>query len=467
MGLATSPPGPVTEFGIDFSDQDLACFDYNDYVIGCRVSFIDLNDAERRSYRIGTFHSVNERAEEFKDIYRKHHQCFVEEQQFEISARSCTLMCNERNLKDILWRNNLFFQVPIYQRPYSWEEDQVRKLVTDVLAAFHGRNGAVQKEPIFISTMQISDIRLFDGLTSLKFHEIIDGQQRLSTLLLILKVLKDSYPEDTILNGLDLIGRLQSRVSSGEQQKYLDQALDVDTKQPIEPGQNPYLKMVPPIIQLLENDEPTEETVANASPSIPEMFDASGFVAYLVSRVYFVVIETRATLSKTLQIFDAINSSGMDLNGGDIFRVCYYEYLRKTTQANEETFEDISGLDKVIDEKNREADWAVTSIENILSLAQHVLIARHELPKGLHDYASSTFFDRLFDTVFHINSWPNFSSESVCKVEIGIPELAHLVEARFTWEAQLRLFGPEARSAMDFIWWSRHERYAYLPILFK
>ena len=467
MGLATTLPSPITELGIDFSEEDKACFDCEDYVLGCRVSFTDLNQDERRSYRVSTFHSVNERADEFREIYRKHHQCFEEEQQFEISARSCTLMHNDRNSKDILWQENLFFQVPIYQRPYSWEEAQVRKLVADVLAAFHGRNGAVQKEPIFIGTMQITDSRLFDGLTGRMFHEVIDGQQRISTLILILKVLKDRYSEDSFLRELDLMSRLQTRVSSGEQQKYLIQALETDTTLPIEPGQNPYLKVVPLIIRLIENDEPTEETDGGEAISKTEVFDASGFVAYLVSRVYFVVIETRATLSKTLQIFDAINTSGMDLNGGDIFKVRYYEYLRRLKKADEDVFEEISALYQVIDEKNRDAGWDVTSIENILSLAQHVLIARHEMPKVLHDYGSATFFDRLFDTVLHINSWPNYSPESASKVEIKISELAQLVEARYRWQHQLGCFGSEARCAMDFIWWSRYGKYAYLPILFQ
>jgi hypothetical protein len=467
MGLATTAPLPITQMGIEFTQEDLEKFDYEVGVIGCRVSFTDLIPEEHLPYRISTFHSVNERANEFRDVFTNHRKRFEEEHHFEIKARTCALFRNEHNSQEVLWQNNLMFRVPIYQRPYSWKEPQVRKLVTDLLCAFQGRNGKAPRERLFIGTMQLSKRKIHDGCQDLYFHEVIDGQQRLSTLLLILKVLKDRKPEDPLLKSLDLHRRIETRVSSGEQQVYLEQALKTDTTCLPTSTQNPYLNVVPLITQLLEEDEPADSNPEENSQATPKPFDVHEFVSFLLSRVYFVVIETRATLSKTLQIFDAINTSGMDLNGGDVFKVRFYEYLRHTKRVKEEAFEEISGLYKTIDEKNRQRESAVCSIEDILSLAQHVLIARHKLPKVLHDYAASTFFDRFFDTILHVNKWENFSSGPLQAVEISIEELKDLITARFEWEDKLQSLGAEARCAMELIEWSRYGKYSFLPILFQ
>ena len=48
---------------------------------------------------------------------------------------------------------------------------------------------------------------------------------------------------------------------------------------------------------------------------------------YIREKLFFVVLETDATLSETLKIFDTINSTGLDLNGADMFKIRFYEYL--------------------------------------------------------------------------------------------------------------------------------------------
>jgi hypothetical protein len=183
--------------------------------------------------------------------------------------------------------------------------------------------------------------------------------------------------------------------------------------------------------------------------------------------VYFVVIETRATLSKTLQIFDAINTSGMDLNGGDVFKVRYYEYLRVTRNVEENEFVRISGLYQAIDERNREAGQTICGIEEILSLEQHILIARHDFPKTLHDYGAAVFFDRFFDTVLSVNDWPNFTRSTCQKTDVQLDEFTRLIIARYEWEKIIPSLGPEACAMLNFIWWSRYSKYHYLIVLFR
>ncbi len=69
------------------------------------------------------------------------------------------------------------FEVPIYQRNYAWEKDEISTLIQDVYDAF--RTG---KQTYFIGTL----VTFHKGD---QVYEVIDGQQRLTTISLILSAL--------------------------------------------------------------------------------------------------------------------------------------------------------------------------------------------------------------------------------------------------------------------------------------
>ena len=168
--------------------------------------------------------------------------------------------------------------------------------------------------------------------------------------------------------------QLETRVSSGEQQRYWDEAVGWTATQPIPESQNPYFNGMAAIIRALDEEAMADAETGEAELSWPETFPFANFADYLASRVYFVIIETRATLSKTLQIFDAINTAGMDLNGGDVFKIRYYEYLRKMEKAPESVFIEIDEIYQLIDQQNRSLGrtWPTYQVVDVLSLAQWV-----------------------------------------------------------------------------------------------
>lgn len=84
-----------------------------------------------------------------------------------------------------------FFLVPVHQRDYVWEEAQVRQLWSDLLA-HHRRstiNDSLVRSPVayFLGAMVV----LQPNLTDEKRCEVIDGQQRLTTLTCIVAVLQE------------------------------------------------------------------------------------------------------------------------------------------------------------------------------------------------------------------------------------------------------------------------------------
>ena len=71
------------------------------------------------------------------------------------------------------------YQVPIYQRNYAWEDTEINALVKDVLDSYEKDKNSVY----YIGTLVT--YKRGDNL-----FEVIDGQQRLTTIYLILKALK-------------------------------------------------------------------------------------------------------------------------------------------------------------------------------------------------------------------------------------------------------------------------------------
>ncbi len=77
-----------------------------------------------------------------------------------------------------LFVENKCFIVPIYQRPYSWKIEQCRQMFNDILACASGK-----RDSHFFGSV----VRVADGDGSL----VIDGQQRLTTISLLLLAIKN------------------------------------------------------------------------------------------------------------------------------------------------------------------------------------------------------------------------------------------------------------------------------------
>lgn len=94
----------------------------------------------------------------------------------------------KKELKSIF--SDFWFIIPEYQRAYSWEEDQINDLLEDFLSSCQNR----KDDEYFLGSLVLkrTDERAF-----LEF-EVLDGQQRLTTLLLITAVLRDLATDETL-----------------------------------------------------------------------------------------------------------------------------------------------------------------------------------------------------------------------------------------------------------------------------
>ncbi len=372
-----------------------------------------------------------------------------ENKTFTINAKTCTLKYNKQEGKATILENEYKYIIPIYQRPYSWSDAQLSKFINDIFFSYWGIDAIANEEPMFIGTMQLS------SRTKDNTQEIIDGQQRLTTFFIFFKVLKSRFPDCKELQKIEL-NWLRTKVDNGNQQEYLNKVIENDFVLKSE-TQNPYLKNAYYIIELLDEQIKFEDDKSDS-------FDIDRFTNHLLSNIYFVVIETRAGLSKTLQIFNAINTTGLDLNGGDIFKLRMYEYLTDKKGKSEDYFNQISDLYKKIDDKNIEFKDHVTDIRGILSIYQYLLIAKYSLPVTLYSLGVDTFFERLFDTIFNINQWEHFRN-NISKLELSLEEINRLIDVRYEWENDWYQTA-EDKCCYRLIEHSRYGRYAdLLPVI--
>jgi len=374
----------------------------------------------------------------------------MENRTFSINADTYTLKIE--NGGKIILDQNIKYIIPIYQRPYSWSHEQIRKFISDIFLSFWGNDGISDSEPMFIGTMQLSEKEKINE-SELYQQKIIDGQQRLTTFLIFFRILQDKFPTCNNLKNLDF-GWLETRVNNGRQQVYLNDFMAKKMKNN-DDSLNPYLNNAFIIREIL-NEEITDDE------NNPKKFDIEKFTEYIFSNIYFVVIETHAGLSKTLQIFNAINTTGLDLNAGDIFKIRMYEYLRDIKQQKEEVFDDISKLYEKIDDKNNEIGYFVTDMIGILKIYQYYLIAQYNLPNVLYSYAAETFFERLFESIFNIASWEHYNNAK--SVELKLSDIDGLIEARYQWQS-IQFATIEDLCSIYFIWWSRYSRYWILIII--
>ncbi len=225
-------------------------------------------------------------------------------------------------LQDIL-KDKLYYQIPIYQRPYQWTEENCEKLLDDLFFNYEDdREG-----DYFCGSLVLIAI---SKDSKAKTYDIVDGQQRLSTFILLAKVLSALYSELDPKNQEFLQASWSDRHENREKKKKkrldfdlvgssakkdfqdaldffddLDASKGKDSKSnDPSKGKNSYLKNAICLKNYLEKKE---------------IEDINDFIEWLYSNVVFITI-TCPDADKALRIFNVLNARGLALNATDIFK---------------------------------------------------------------------------------------------------------------------------------------------------
>lgn len=247
---------------------------------------------------------------------------------------SISLEAKQKNIFEI-FNIQQQYNIPAYQRPYSWGFDECYMLYLDLTEAYEN------DEDYFLGNIILASSK--DLATSSKL-DVIDGQQRLTSLLLILKILNLLYPTHKgpekclwldSLETDDKYIRLESKIielaeeednlkkSFGYGKDNLENKRDrllkgfeIDVKKLEAISSDQFLKNILTFYFLFDS---YFKNKGNHSENL------SGFINFLLKKVSLLPIELQGgnkeeATEKALRIFETINNRGLNLSDSDIFK---------------------------------------------------------------------------------------------------------------------------------------------------
>jgi len=207
------------------------------------------------------------------------------------------------------------FRIPDYQRPYAWEAEQAAQLLDDLIEVLE-RN---DDEPYFLGSVVL--VKRKDASDA----EVIDGQQRLTTLTILLAVLRDLTSDDGLRVDLErMIVEPGNKIRKLEPKPRLalrdkDAAFFRDHVQAM--GTIASLLLMKP--DGLKTDA-QKAIRANARALHVQLLGWSeeqrlDLVGMLSEHTFLVVVSTPDRTSAH-RIFSVMNARGLDLSPADIFK---------------------------------------------------------------------------------------------------------------------------------------------------
>ena len=247
-----------------------------------------------------------------------------------------SLNAEQKNLKEVFTRSEKYI-IPLYQRPYSWGYDECLQLYSDLIGSFEVDEG------YFLGNIILA--RSLDSKTKDEL-EIIDGQQRLTTLTLFFKAIKLIYTKT--YKSLDRsiwiedeesdekIPRIVTKIFEIiDEKKNLEFVINIEKNSFLE-KYNLCLKNNKLDLKLLNKNFKNNKFLSNLilfydwiNYYFEDMEKLRDFIKYLFDNVYMLPIELveenkDKARDKALMIFERINNRGLNLSDADIFKANLY-----------------------------------------------------------------------------------------------------------------------------------------------
>ncbi|WQT23476.1 DUF262 domain-containing protein [Helicobacter pylori] len=219
----------------------------------------------------------------------------------------------DRPLKDILATALVsYYQIPDYQRPYQWTEKNCEKLLDDLFSSYE----YYKESGYFCGSLVLIEIGT-DSKTNAKTYDIVDGQQRLSTFILLAKVLADLY------NGLDpeYLEYLQESWKDRytERKRLSFNTIGSNAEDNFAYALEHFNDSQASKNKIIENNYLKNAICLKDYLMKKEIKNINSFIEWLYSNVKFITIIC-PSIDKALRIFNVLNARGLPLNATDIFK---------------------------------------------------------------------------------------------------------------------------------------------------
>lgn len=332
------------------------------------------------------------------------------------------IKAKEYYIKDLL-SPKFVFEIPDYQRAYSWTEENLKQLVDDIeLSITLNKDREFESyEPYFIGSIVLCSKEYKDD--GWGRYDVIDGQQRLTSIIMLIATIRDMIANEEykkVLGSLiyqeanELMGIKESirvKVRGKESDFFKEYILT-------EGGTN--------LISNLDEEELSEakKNMITAIKVFKESFsDEEGnvldeklnaFIKYLLQKVVLVVITTN-TFESAFRLFNVINSRGLPLTNSDLLKS---ENLRVINIERRKDFTEIW--------ENDEIDLGKDGIEKLIGYMR-AMILKSKADGNLYDeFAKNIFLNKEGyigeDFINHMHSLKEVYSTYVIDGNINVAD---------------------------------------------
>lgn len=298
------------------------------------------------------------------------------------------------SIKELFGNADSLYKIPLYQRPYKWENEQVDKLWDDIYEAYE--NG---EENYFLGSIITAKPR--DDEKS-AYVDVVDGQQRLTTLMILFCVVRDVYPDINEQNSEDNpfavdINTIQTSIAlhgrSLRLKLYTQLQHQTDFESLILKGNTTELRR--PYKYQVRTDEEPKYKFVNTAVMFREKLEAlgkkraAGLIDYLFNKVKIIRIDCR-NREFAIKLFQVLNDRGMDLTAADLIKSFLLEKLYRqykddpAAKLKEEQF--ISDW-RAMEESIKSCD---VSLNDLFIIYEYYLLGQNP-KKSLYDELQDAF----------------------------------------------------------------------------
>ncbi len=196
------------------------------------------------------------------------------------------------------------FYIPVYQRNYAWEEKNCEKLLQDIVSISQNKKTHFMGSITYI-LHHINDEK---SLRQLQEFVIIDGQQRITTLMLLLKAIETKIQNEEIKKEIDIILNLTGQKLRLKPIKKDKEAFELVMQNRLDKiqGESHIGKNYKFFTKELKN-------YLNKGYRIEEIYNA-----FLRLKIITIGLDPREDDPQV--VFESINATGVQLKGLDLIR---------------------------------------------------------------------------------------------------------------------------------------------------
>ena len=249
------------------------------------------------------------------------------------------LNVDQKSIHALLSDRKADYIIPDYQRPYAWDEDSCQTLWDDIFSFAIPDNDATKfdgNDEYFLGS-----IVTFEN--DKKQQEVIDGQQRLTTFMLLLRAFYDRFTKMQDQGSKDFSERIASCIwKTDEMGKPDKDHLKIDSVVATDKDKEEFLSILRTGIV---TDNQTSRYANNFRfflKKVDEFINsfptfAKNLPARILNNCILMPIEAESQ-DTALRIFSTLNDRGLPLSDSDIFKAQFYQYYKQKSEDDRDEF---------------------------------------------------------------------------------------------------------------------------------